>query len=177
MSDAHSLLWDRQPQDTRTQVFPRFLHQAKGLLEGMKRYIEKGERSSSRSDNVSPDLLKLGFELGVVGLRVLIPLILGCFVLAACGRSKGPEHFYFGHYSEAEKHYNKGEYEEAIGKYQAYIDENPEGNLAVISQYYIAKSHAALGHKDEARGIYQDITQQYPDLVWAKFAERQLNEL
>ncbi len=111
-------------------------------------------------------------------LRVLALILVFSFLTASCAHKKGnAERFYFGPYSEAEKFYSKGEYEKAIQKYQAYIDENPEGNLAVISQYYIAKSHAALGQQDQARTIYQEIAQKHPGLVWAKFAETQLKEL
>ena len=101
-----------------------------------------------------------------------------CFLLltASCA-SHGSRNFYFGNYSEAEQFYNKSQYEKAIQKYQAYIDENPDGNLAVISRYYMAKSHAALGHTGEARELYQQIVQKYPDLVWANFAKTQLKEL
>jgi TolA-binding protein len=110
--------------------------------------------------------------------RRLFILIVGCLLFASCLRGRsGSERFYFGPYSEAEKLYSKGEYEKAIEKYQAYIDENPDGNLAVISQYYMAKSHAALGRVDEAKAIYSEIVKKYPDLVWAKFAETQLKEL
>ena len=106
-------------------------------------------------------------------------LLLGIsLLLVSCAHKKGNvDRFYFGPYSEAEKLYGKGDYEKAIVKYQAYIDENPEGNLAVISEYYIAKSHAALGHADQAKTIYQEIIEKHPDLVWAKFAETQLKEL
>ena len=96
-------------------------------------------------------------------------------IVTSCAR--GPENFYFGEYSEAEALYNQGAYEKAIQKYQGYIDENPEGNLAVISLYYIAKSHAALGHSTEAERLFQKIITDYPDLVWANFSETQLKEL
>ena len=113
------------------------------------------------------------------GLRMTVfrSLVL-CFVLltASCA-FRSTKSFYFGTYSEAEQFYSKGQYEKAIQKYQAYIDENPEGNLAVISQYYMAKSHAALGHSGEAKALYQQIAQKYPDLVWANFSKTQLKEL
>ncbi len=92
-------------------------------------------------------------------------------------RFTGPDSFYFGAYSEAEALYNQKQYERAIQKYQAYIDENPEGNLAVISQYYMGRSHASLGHVEEAKSIYQKIVQDHPNLVWANFADTQLKEL
>lgn len=110
-----------------------------------------------------------------VSLAVLI--LLSTVLLSACARTRGPEHFYFGNYSEAEQLYSKGEFEKAIAKYQAYVDENPEGNLAVIAQYYMGKSYAALGQNEQARELYQKIAKEYPDLVWANFAETQLKEL
>ena len=110
--------------------------------------------------------------------RKIVLIVMSCLLFASCARWKGgPERFYFGPYSEAEKFYNKGEYEKAIEKYQAYINENPEGNLTVISQYYIARSHASLGHTDEAKAIYKEIIEKHPDLVWAKFSDAQLQEL
>ncbi len=108
--------------------------------------------------------------------KVLAVLLISVVSLS-CARKLGAERFYFGPYSEAEKLYSRGKYEKAIEKYQAYINENPEGNLAVISQYYMAKSHAALGHTDQAKTIFQDIVSKHSDLVWGKFAESQLKEL
>ncbi|MFZ5802747.1 MAG: tetratricopeptide repeat protein [Candidatus Omnitrophota bacterium] len=104
-------------------------------------------------------------------------IVLLALMLAGCATGKGPEHFYFGSYSEAEKLYNKGQYEPAIEEYQAYIEENPEGNLAVIAKFYIGKSHAALGHNEEAVSIFKDIVRKNPDLVWADFAKNQLAEI
>ncbi len=99
--------------------------------------------------------------------------------LTSCARwfPKGVEHFNFGSYSEAEAAFNKGNYQEAIGKYTAYVAENPEGNLAVIAKYYTAKSYSNLGQQDKARVLYQEIMTKNPDLVWAKFADSQLKDL
>lgn len=94
------------------------------------------------------------------------------FGLSACASHS--KTFYFGNYSEAEKFYNKGEYEKAIEHYQAHIDEAPEGNLAVISRYYMAKSYQALGKNEEARHHYKIIVDRYPELVWANFSREQL---
>ena len=95
--------------------------------------------------------------------------------LSACAHN--PESFYFGKYSEAEKLYNKGKYPGAIAEYQAYLEENPQGNLAVISHYYIAKSYVALGKPEEARPIFQKILKDNSDSVWANFSKSQLAEL
>ena len=110
--------------------------------------------------------------------QTLLVLLLS-LCLASCARwfPKGTEHFYFGHYSEAEAAFNKGNYQEALDKYSAYIAENPEGSLAVIAKYYMAKSHANLGQPDKARPLYQEIMTKHPDLVWAKFSESQLKDL
>ena len=109
--------------------------------------------------------------------RFYILLILVALIGFSCARGEKPENFYFGTYSEAEQLYNRKEYEKAIQKYQAYIDENPEGNLAVISQYYIGKSYSALGRNEEAKSIFERITKDHPDLIWANFSETQLKEM
>lgn len=87
------------------------------------------------------------------------------------------ETYYFGTYSEAEKFYNQQSYEKAIAAYQAYIDENPEGNLAVIARYYIGKSHLALGHNAEAKAAFEEIVQKHPDSTWGNFAQTQLKDM
>lgn len=110
------------------------------------------------------------FQIGKI-LLVLIAAV----SLTSCARRS--QNFYFGDYSEAERHYSKAEYEKAIEKYEEYRQENPEGNLAVIAQYYIAKSHQSLGDLETARKNYQEIIQNHPDLVWANFSETQLKEM
>lgn len=109
------------------------------------------------------------FLPGILLLALSLGFSTGCI--------RRSQNFYFGHYSDAERYYTKGEYEKAIEKYQAYRDENPEGNLAVIAQYYMAKSYQALGKTDEARAAYEQIKKEHPDLVWANFSETQLKEL
>lgn len=107
-----------------------------------------------------------------------ILLLLTLTVLAGCfGRAHRQEDFYFGSYSEAEALYSRKQYDKALQRYQAYIDENPEGNLAVIAQYYMAKCHAALGHTPEAKALFKKIMTEHPDLVWANFSEAQLKDL
>ncbi len=110
--------------------------------------------------------------------QTLLLLVLS-LSLTSCARwfPKGTEHFYFGHYSEAEAAFNKGSYQEAIDKYSAYVAENPDGSLAVIAKYYTAKSYANLGQADKARALYQEVMTKHPDLVWAKFAESQLKDM
>ena len=108
-------------------------------------------------------------------IRRTLTILSFLFLLSACVRRA--ETFYFGNYSEAEKFYNKKQYDKAIQKYQAYLDENPQGNLAVIAAYYMGKSHAALGHAEEARAIFEKIRKEHPDLVWASFSETQLKQL
>jgi len=112
-------------------------------------------------------------------MRILnfVAILVTCSALFLGGCAHKSQNFYFGSYSEAERLYGKGEYEKAIAQYQAYREENPEGNLAVIAQYYVAKSYQALGKTDDARQNYNDIIQNHPDLVWANFSKTQLQEL
>ncbi len=107
----------------------------------------------------------------------IVLVLLLTLLITACAKRPSPDNFYFGAYSEAEALFNRGEYEKALQKYQAYIDENPEGNLAIISQYYMGRSYSALGRKDDAKAIFEKIRQKYPDVVWANFSETQLKEL
>lgn len=88
-----------------------------------------------------------------------------------------PSRHEFGNYSNAEKFYAEGKYDKAIDSYQKYIDEQPDGNLAIISKYYIAKSHAALNHISEAKSGFQNIIQKYPDLIWSELSKQQLKKL
>ena len=99
------------------------------------------------------------------------------FLLAISGCAHNPESFYFGDYSDAEKLYSRGEYQKAINKYQEYLKDYPEGHLAVIAQYYIGKSYLELNEPDTARPIFEGIVAAYPDVVWAKFSETQLQEM
>ena len=88
-----------------------------------------------------------------------------------------PSRYDFGSYSNAEKFYAEGKYDKAIGSYQKYIDEQPDGNLAIISKYYIAKSHVALKHDADAKAGFESIIQKYPELIWAELSKEQLQLL
>lgn len=110
-------------------------------------------------------------------LRRFFWLLLLPVFLISCARQPSVDNFYFGPYSEAESLYNHKQYEKAIQKYQAYVDENPEGNLAVIAKYYMGRSYAAIGKKDEAKTLFEKIVQEHPDLVWANFAQSQMKEM
>jgi len=108
----------------------------------------------------------------------LVFIMMVTLALAGCSSmAKKSQNFYFGNYSEAEQHFNKGEFEAAITKYTQYRTENPDGNLAIIALYYIGKSHQALGHTELAKAAFTDIVKNYPDVVWANFSEAQLKEL
>jgi len=105
-------------------------------------------------------------------------LFISVFLLSLGGCRTGPgPAFNFGTYSQAERFYEKKQYQKAIAKYEEYLRENPEGNMAVISYYYMAKSFEGLGQTEEAKAIYKKIVKDYPDLVWADFAKTRLKEL
>ncbi len=83
----------------------------------------------------------------------------------------------FGPYSEAEAFYNKGNYPKAIEKYQEYLATNPQGNLAAIAEYYIAKSYLISGKQVEAQQGFQQVVAKFPGTSWAEFAKDQLQIL
>ena len=102
-------------------------------------------------------------------------LFAATFILSGCIHL--PTHHEFGSYSNAEKFYAEGKYDKAISSYKKYIDEQPEGNLAIISKYYIGKSHAALKQNSEAKAEFEAIVNKYPDLIWAELSKEQLKNL
>lgn len=107
--------------------------------------------------------------------RKYLYFVLALLILAwGCHRRPSLQ---FGAYSEAERHYEKGRYEKAIQKYQEYIRENPQGNMTVICLYYMAKSHEALGQRDQARELYQKIVREHKGLIWVDFSKDRLKEL
>ncbi len=102
---------------------------------------------------------------------------LAAFIFALAGCQSAPPAFNFGAYSQAETLYEKKKFKEAIEKYDEYLQENPEGNMAVISAYYMAKSYEEIGQPDKAKAIYTDIITKHPGLVWANFAKERLEEI
>ena len=116
--------------------------------------------------------LKTSMTLQRFLCQSLIIFSLGLFL--GCHRSPS---FNFGAYTEAERLYEKGKYEKALIKYQEYLRDNPEGNMAVISEYYMAKSYDALGDTGRARELYEKVVKEHPDLVWAGFSKTRLEEL
>lgn len=110
------------------------------------------------------------FQRYLQNLLILIPLLVsGC-------RASSPA-FQFGAYSEAERLFSKNEYAKAIEKYEEYLRNHPEGNMAVISHYYMAKSYEGLGDTPKAREIYGKIIKEHAGTVWADFAKARLGEL
>ena len=102
-------------------------------------------------------------------------ILISLLILGGCRST--PAAFNFGPYSQAERFYEKKEYSKAIAKYEEYVHENPDGNLAVISYFYMAKSYESLGQKEKARELYQKISREYPNVVWTNFAKARLKQL
>jgi TolA-binding protein len=105
-------------------------------------------------------------------MRFLAMWVLLGVVLASCASTSSKHSF--GPYSEAETFYKKGNYPKAIEKYQEYLAINPQGNLAAIAAYYIAKSYLASGDTAKAREGFDRVIQQFPGTSWSEFAKEQL---
>ncbi len=102
-------------------------------------------------------------------------LALSGLLFASC--ASGPAKHSFGPCSEAETFYKKGNYPKAIEKYQEYLAGNPQGNLAAVAQYYIAKSYIASEDTVKARENFEQVVKQYPGTSWAEFSKEQLELL
>lgn len=98
-------------------------------------------------------------------------------VLTGCKSSGGSPAFDFGAYSEAEQFYEKREYSQAIEKYEEYLRQEPQGNMALIARYYLARSYEAAGETGKALEIYRQIASEHPDLNWGNFSKIRISEL
>jgi len=111
-------------------------------------------------------------------MRTMRLLAVGAFwgvMLASCASS--PSRHSFGPYSEAETFYKNGNYSKAIEKYQEYLAGNPQGNLAAIAEYYVAKSYVLSGDTVKARESFERVAEEFPGTSWAEFSKEQLEML
>lgn len=112
--------------------------------------------------------MKSKFIIAFIGISLL---------LSGCARTQETEKFYFGAYSEAEKLYKKGKYSEAVVKYNEFVESNPKSNMAVIAEFYTAKSYEELGKIEKAKTLFKKISKGHADLPWGGFAKAHLEEL
>ena len=111
----------------------------------------------------------------MIQVRFFVVLMLCGGMFASCAfRSSGGS---FGPYSAAEGYYKKGNYPQAIEKYQEYLSGNPQGNMAAIAEYYIGKSYIASGDTVPAKESFQRVVTNFPGTSWAEFAKEQLKDL
>jgi len=96
-------------------------------------------------------------------------------LLSSC--AFGSPKYTYGPYSEAETFYKRGNYPNAIEKYQEYLATHPQGNLAATSEYYIAKSYIASGNPAKAREGFDQVVARFPGTSWAAFSKEQLERL
>ncbi len=96
-------------------------------------------------------------------------------MLSSC--AFGSPKYSYGPYSEAETFYKKGNYPNAIEKYQEYLTTHPQGNLAATAEYYVAKSYIASGNPVEARASFERVAEKFPGTSWAEFSKEQLKML
>ncbi|MGI6241271.1 MAG: tol-pal system protein YbgF [Candidatus Omnitrophica bacterium ADurb.Bin292] len=106
--------------------------------------------------------------------KMLIPFLLFPMLVSSCANFQKSS---YGSYAEAEKAFSHGKYEKAITGYQDYLEQNPGSNMAVIAEYYIGKSYAAMGRTGEAEKVYRDVIEKYPKSSWADFSQKRLNEI
>lgn len=107
-------------------------------------------------------------------LKTMVVLLGAAFLFVSCSHFRESS---FGAYSDAEKLYAKGKYEAAMAKYQLYLKENPEGNMAAIAEYSIAKCYGMLKKPEAARAGFEKVIKDYPKTSWAEFSQKQLETL
>ena len=107
-------------------------------------------------------------------MKKLIPFLLFPMLVSSCASFQKSR---YGSYAEAEKAFSRGKYEKAITGYRDYLEQNPGSGMAVIAEYYIGKSYAAMGRIGEAEKAYRDVIEKYPQSSWADFSQKRLNEI
>ena len=105
-------------------------------------------------------------------MRLLAVGALLGMMLASCASHSSKRSF--GPYSDAENLYKKGNYFKAIEKYQEYLASYPQGNMAAVAEYYVAKSYAVSGDTAKARESFERVVTRYPGTSWAAFSAEQL---
>jgi TolA-binding protein len=108
-------------------------------------------------------------------IHIFMILMISGLVFASCASISSKRSF--GPYSDAEAFYKKGNYPKAIEKYQEYLAGHPQGNLAAIAQYYIAKSYLISGKPESARKGFEQVVAKFPRTSWAEFSKEQLEVL
>ncbi|OQA55571.1 MAG: Outer membrane protein assembly factor BamD [Candidatus Omnitrophica bacterium ADurb.Bin277] len=107
-------------------------------------------------------------------MKTLVSFLLFSMLVSSCAHFQKSS---YGSYAEAEKAFSRGKYEKAIMGYRDYLEQNPGGSMAVIAEYYIGKSYAAMGMAGEAEKVYRDVIEKYPQSSWAGFAQKRLDEV
>lgn len=82
-----------------------------------------------------------------------------------------------GAWDQAESHFNKKDWKNAILSYQSYRDQNPKGKNYAMATYKIGVSFQELKMKDEARAFYEEVMQKFPKTSTAKKAKFRLGQL
>jgi ABC-type branched-subunit amino acid transport system substrate-binding protein/thioredoxin-like negative regulator of GroEL len=102
----------------------------------------------------------------VKGLCFAASLVLALFFLWGCGKraaTPGPEVVAVEDrmYAIAEVFYKKGDYENALLQYRAYVAKYPRRALSADALMKMASIHIALGRYQNARALYQHVLDDY----------------
>ena len=65
-------------------------------------------------------------------------------------------------YESAYLNYVKGNYQEALNDFQAYLKSQPDSPIADNAFYWIGESYAALGKRQDAVNTFQTLINKYP---------------
>lgn len=80
-------------------------------------------------------------------------------------------------YDQAKELQSKEQYEAAIARFAAFIDEEKTNALVPYALYNMAQCHRELGHKEEAAALCRKIVTEYSGLAPARWASNDLRQL
>lgn len=80
-------------------------------------------------------------------------------------------------YTEATRHQAKGDYMDAIGCYEKFLQKHPDSTLRDVVLYEMGKCHQAQGNLDKAKECYQRTIEEDTEGAWTDLAKEKLAEL
>ena len=102
---------------------------------------------------------------------MIVVSLLCVFALSGCGPTQVAKYDAGKSLQEAQR------YDEAIQKYEEYVDENPESPLAPYAQIYAARCYRDMAKKPAAMAAYKKVIERYPQHNLAEWAAGEMRAI
>lgn len=110
--------------------------------------------------------MKMPPRLHLLSLLIIV-------LLAGCADTRP----YIPGYTEGVNAEENGTYEKAIGHYEKYLQDHPDGPLSVVTLYRLGVCYETAGDTDNAAVYYQKTVDADPSSIWGGYAKTALDRL